>query len=194
MAPVFGIFVLAELHGAAAAHVHAVQKRYDPKLAKTNKPHVTIAGSSGIGALPPDTPVALIHERLAPIAESSAALTLHFGAPIRFMQTDIISLPLDPHGPLRELHERIAKTGLPFARARFYFSPHCTLNYYASLTPQRERELLAIRVPEPVLITALQVYLTNDPQPSRKLLELELAGASAPRGGAHSSGGARVGH
>ncbi len=193
MAPVFGIFILAELHGAAAAHVHAVQKRYDPKLANTNVPHVTLAGSSGIGALPPDTPVALIRERLAPIAASSAPLTLHFGAPIRFMQTDIISLPLDPHGPLRELHERIATAGLPFARARFYFSPHCTLNYYASLTPQRERELLAIRVPEPVLIGALQVYLTNDPQPSRRLLELALTGEGASIERPRSSGGAGVG-
>lgn len=182
MPAALGIFVLAELHGAAAAHVHAIQRRYDPKLAKQNHPHVTLVGSSGLGPIPPGTPTGLIAERLAPIAASTAPLTLHFGPPMRFMQTDIVSLPLDPHGRLRELHERIAASGLPFARPRFYFSPHCTLNYYTTLTTRTQRELLAIRVTEPVVLDSLQVYLTNDPQPSRKLLDLRLAATDEEAG------------
>jgi len=83
-------------------------------------------------------------------------------------------LPLDPHGPLRILHDRIVTSGLPFQRARFTFSPHCTLSLYPSLTAETERELMSIRVREPVLIDRIVVYQTLDPQPSRKLLELPL--------------------
>jgi 2'-5' RNA ligase len=176
MAPSFGIFVLAELPGDAGAQVRAIQQKFDPKLARLTPPHVTLVGSSGVGAIPTDTPVARIREALAPIAASTAPMELPFGLPHRFMQTDIVSLPLDPHGPLRALHERLARSGLPFKPARFQFSPHCTLSFYPTLTPQRERELLALRVTVPARIDTLQVYLTRDPQPSTLLLELPLGG------------------
>jgi hypothetical protein len=101
-----------------------------------------------------------------------------FQAPQRFMQTDIVVLPIAPHGPLRLLHDRILKSGLPFMRARYTFSPHTTLSLYQSLDAKAIRELLNTRLPEPFVIDAIQVYHTRDPQPSRKLLELPLTGAS----------------
>jgi 2'-5' RNA ligase len=177
MAASFGIFVLAELPGDAGRVVREIQEKYDPKLARLTPPHVTLVGSSGVGAIPTDTPVARIRDALAPICSSTAPMTLAFGAPVRFMQTDIISLPLDPYGPLRTLHERIATSGLPFKPARFLFTPHCTLNFFKTLTRTTERELLALRVTSPVLVNRLQVYLTRDPQPAKKLLELELTGS-----------------
>lgn len=176
MAASFGIFVLAELPGEAGATVRAIQQQYDPKLARLTPPHVTLVGSSGVGAIPTDTPVERIRSALEPIAASTAPMQLPFGAPHRFMQTAIISLPLDPNGPLRTLHERLARSGLPFKRSRFLFSPHCTLTFYPTLTPQRERELLALRVTAPAVIDTLQIYLTRDPQPSTLLFSLPLTG------------------
>ncbi|WP_353266557.1 2'-5' RNA ligase family protein [Gemmatimonas sp.] len=177
MAASFGIFVLAELPGEAGATVRDIQQRYDPKLARLTPPHVTLVGSSGVGAIPTDTPVDRIRAALEPIAASTAPMSLPLGKPHRFMQTDIISLPLDPNGPLRLLHERLARSGLPFKRSRFLFSPHCTLTFYPMLTPQTERELLAVRVTAPAIIDTLQVYLTRDPQPSKLLFTLPLTGA-----------------
>ena len=40
------------------------------------------------------------------------------------------------------------------------------------------RELLDVRISEPFVIDAIQLYHTRDPQPSRKLLELQLTGGS----------------
>ena len=37
------------------------------------------------------------------------------------MQTDIIVLPIDPHGPLRILHDRIITSGLPFYAGAVHF-------------------------------------------------------------------------
>ena len=171
-----GIFILSELSGPVAERVRAIQERFDPKLARLTPPHVTVTGSSGTGVIAPDTPVARLREALEPIARETAPMTLHFGPPIRFMQTDIVVLPLDPHGPLRRLHERIAASGLRFERARFAFTPHCTLSFYPTLTPARLRGLLSVRVTDPVVVSRLQVYHTMDPQPARKLLDLELTG------------------
>ena len=173
-----GIFILAELPREVADRVREINERYDPKLARYKPPHLTLTGSSGAGPIPASVSVDEIRQKLEPITSETAPIAVSFQAPQRFMQTDIIVLPIDPHGPLRLLHDRIVTSGLPFTRARYTFSPHSTLSLYQSLDSKAIRELLKIRLPEPFVIDAIQVYHTRDPQPSRKLLELPLAGAS----------------
>lgn len=176
MPPVTGIFILAELTGPAAEQVRELQVRYDPKLARSTQPHVTIAGSSGMGPIERGTTTEELRRALEPIAAATAPLVLPFGPPQRFMQTEIVSLPLDPHGALRALHERIKTSGLRFAQPRFSFSPHVTLSFYPTLTPARARELLALRVTHPAEIGMLTAYRHRDPQPPLKLVSVELRG------------------
>jgi hypothetical protein len=171
-----GIFIIAELTGEAREIVRAAQEKIDRRLANTSVPHITITGSSGVGPIPLNVPREDMEVALAPIARSTPPITAWLGAPMRFMQTDIIVLPLDPHGPLRALHDRIATSGLPFQPARFPFTPHATLSFYVTLDAAQRRELLSIRVDDPVVIDRLQCYRTIDPLPSRKVLELELSG------------------
>ena len=181
MPPVTGIFILAELSGPAAERIRALQERYDPKLARGTRPHVTIAGSSGMGPIARDTTADELRRVLEPIAAATGPLVLPFGAPQRFMQTEIVSLPLDPHGPLRELHERIKSSGLRYAQPRFSFSPHVTISFYPTLTAARARELLALRVTEPAELRTLHAYRHRDPLPPAKMVEVELGGARADR-------------
>lgn len=169
-----GLFIIAEIEGAAGSIIREINRKYDPRLARYKAPHVTITGSSGVGPLPGSVTTSELWDKLAPITTTIPTLSLELGNPIRFMQSDIVVLPLDPHGPLRLLHDRIATSGLPFQRARFTFSPHLTLSLYPTLTRQTERELLSIRVRAPVIIDSLTVYQTLDPQPSKKLLRLPL--------------------
>jgi 2'-5' RNA ligase len=176
--PLNGIFILAELPAEIADQVRAINERYDLKLSRYKPPHLTLTGSSGAGPIPPSVSVEQMREKLEPITSDTAPITLSFQPPQRFMQTNIIVLPLDPHGPLRRLHDRIITSGLPFTRARYTFSPHSTLSLYQSLDEKAIRELLKTRIPEPFVISAIQVYHTRDPQPSRKLLELPLTGGS----------------
>jgi len=140
---------------------------------------VTITGSSGVGPIPASVTPVDLWEKLDPIASDTEPLTLELGTPVRFMQTEIIVCPLDPHGPLRILHDRIASSGLTFGRARFTFSPHCTLSLYPTLTPDNARQLLASRVTAPVVIDRIQVVQALDPQPSKLLLELALTGGTS---------------
>jgi 2'-5' RNA ligase len=176
--PLNGIFILAELPPEIAEQVRTINERYDPKLSRYKPPHLTLAGSSGAGPIPPSTTVEEMREKLEPIARDTAPITLSFQPPQRFMQTNILVLPVDSHGPLRILHDRIVTSGLPFTRARYTFSPHATLSLYQSLDAESIRELLKIRIPEAFVINAIQLYHTRDPQPSRKLLELQLTGGS----------------
>jgi 2'-5' RNA ligase len=176
--PLNGIFILAELPAGIADRVRAINQRYDLKLSRYKPPHLTITGSSGAGPIPPSVSVEEMREKLEPITRDTAPITVSFLPPQRFLQTNIIVLPLDPHGPLRMLHDRIITSGLPFTRARYTFSPHSTLSLYQSLDERAIRELLKTRIPEPFVINAIQLYHTRDPQPSRKLLELPLTGGS----------------
>ena len=173
-----GIFIIASIGPAATARIASIQRDFDAKLAASAPPHVTIAGSSGVGPMIPTTTVADIRSALEPIAASTPPLVLPFGPPIRFMQTTIIVLPLDPHGPLRILHERIATSGLRFERPRFSFTPHCTLSFYPTHSATMLRRLHALRVTEPAVIDRISIEHTMDPQPSRTLLELDLTGSS----------------
>ena len=176
--PLNGIFILAELPSEIADQVRAINERYDPKLSRYRPPHLTLTGSSGAGPIPPSVSVEEMREKLEPITRDTAPITLSFQPAQRFMQTSIIVLPVDPHGPLRVLHDRIVASGLPFTRARYTFSPHSTLSLYQSLDGKAIRELLKTRIPGPFVISAIQLYHTRDPQPSRKLLELPLTGGS----------------
>jgi hypothetical protein len=171
-----GIFIIAMLEGEAGEQIRAINDRFDPRLARYKAPHVTITGSSGVGPISASVTTVELWEKLAPITSTTAPMMLRFGPPMRFMQTEIVVLPLDQHGQLRVFHDRIAGSGLEFGRARFTFSPHCTLSLYPTLTADIARELLALRVLAPAVIDRVQVVQALDPQPSRTLLELLLTG------------------
>ncbi len=175
-----GIFVIAEIQGPAAKRIRKIQKRFDPRLAREWPPHVTLAGSSGMGPIEAETPIDELRSRLEPIARATPPMLLAFGHPIRFMQTNIVVLPLNPHGPLRTLHERIKSSGLRYDHPRFYFTPHVTLSFYPEHPLDRLRELLALRVEEPADIESIQIYHTRQDKESKKLLELKLTGDVRP--------------
>lgn len=171
-----GIFIIAPIAGPVGDRIAAVQATHDARLARLGPPHVTLAGSSGIGPIAADVSVDELHERLAPIAASTAPIALRFGRPTRFMQTEIVVLPLDPHGPLRTLHERIKSSGLRAAAPRFYYTPHVTLSLYPELRETSLKELLALRFDEAVVIDSIEVHLTRDTGESRELVALPLTG------------------
>jgi 2'-5' RNA ligase len=179
MPPLTGLYVVVELQGSVAERIRKVQLEFDPKLARFLAPHITIAGSSGMGPIRADVSMAELRARLEPVAAAIPPMVLHFERPMRFMQTTVVVLPLSPHGPLRALHEAIKASGLPYERPRFAFSPHATLSLYRELTPATERKLLAVRIDEPVVIDRFLVTETRDPSPPRTLLELELRGVPA---------------
>ena len=108
-------------------------------------------------------------------------MTLHFEVPMRFMQSDVVVLPIDPNGPVRALHEsmaeRIRAAKIVTERPRFTFTPHCTLSFYRELPAGELRELLAMRFDESFTVDAVQAYRATGPRGTQRILELALRGA-----------------
>ena len=171
-----GIYIVSDLRGEAAERVRAIQCRYDPKLAATAPAHVTLTGSSGLGPIDPATTEAELRRALEPIARATPPVVVRFGRPVRFMQTTFVVLPIDPHGPIRELHDAIGRSGLRFLGVRHMFTPHASLSLYPELPPERMRALLAERVEGEVTLDAIQLYRSMDPMKPRLLMELGLSG------------------
>jgi 2'-5' RNA ligase len=172
-----GIVLLAELSGPTAARITEIQRRFDPRVANELPPHVTLSGSSGMGPIPADTLTDRLRALLDPIARDTAPIEVYFQPPMKFMQKDVVVLPIDPHGPIRALHERIKASGIPYARPRFAFTPHCTLSFYPQLTRDKLRDLLSIRVEESVVIDRIAAFKAVTLTRAEKILELPLTGA-----------------
>jgi len=170
-----GIVVIAELRGAARDRVAEIQRRFDPKLAAMLPPHVTITGSSGIGPIAADTPAADLRAALEQVARDTPIMTVQPERPMRFMQSNVVVLPIDPHGAIRELHDRVLRSGLRYERPRFTFTPHITLNLFRELPGDELRQLLAVRVDEPVTIDHIAAYRTESSVRTRLLVELPLS-------------------
>jgi 2'-5' RNA ligase len=175
-----GIFVIAELDGAIGERIHAIQERFDPKLAAESPPHVTLIGSSGAGVIAVDSKVDVLRRAIEPVGAATPPLAVRFGNPMRFLQREIVVLPLDPHGPLRALHDRLKDSlksaGVAYAPARWPFTPHCTLSFYPTLTQESLRPLLALRETGEWTLKTLRVYHTREPQPPTLLFDAPLGG------------------
>jgi 2'-5' RNA ligase len=172
-----GIIVMAELRGPLADRVREVQQRFDPRMAAELPPHITITGSSGMGPISPATTDEELRAALEPVAAATAPITVILQPPMRFMQSNVVVLQIDPNGPIRALHERIKLSGLAYEQPRFTFTPHLTLSFYPELSRERLRDLVRFRITDPVVIDSFQAYRSTDLTRTAKVLDLPLTGA-----------------
>lgn len=174
-----GIVVMSELGGELAARLRSIQQRFDPRMAAELPPHITITGSSGMGPIAPETTDEELRQALEPVAAEFHAFSVVLQPPMRFMQSTVVVMQIDPNGPIRSLHERIKLSGLRYDQPRFTFTPHVTLSFYPELTRERLRELVRVRFPEPVVINSIQAYRATNLTTTVKVLDLPLAGTAA---------------
>lgn len=165
---------MSELRGPVALRLREIQREYDPRMLAELPPHVTIAGSSGMGPFPPETSDAALLHALEQVAADTPPFAIWLEPPARFMQSTVVVMMIDPNGPIRALHERIKSSGLSYEQPRFTFTPHATLSFYPELTRPRLRELLRIRINEPVLIDAIQAYRATDLTRTHKVADVPL--------------------
>ena len=174
-----GIVIMSEIRGELADLLGEIQATYDPRMARELPPHVTLSGSSGMGPITPATSDDELRDALAPIASATTPFAVHLEPPMRFMQSTVVVMPIEPNGPIRALHEAIKSSGLSYEPARFTFTPHVTLSFYPELDRARLRELLRVRWDRPVVVDSLQAYRAVDLTRTRKVLDLPLSGPAA---------------
>jgi 2'-5' RNA ligase len=174
-----GIIVMSELSGELAERLRAVQQRFDPRMAGELPPHITIAGSSGMGPIPPETTDEELRDALEPVTRMHEPFSVRLQPPMRFMQSTVVVMQIDPNGPIRALHERIKQSGLRYEQPRFTFTPHVTLSFYPELTRERLRDLVRVRFPDPIVIDSIQAYRASSLTTTSKVLDLPLSGTSS---------------
>lgn len=174
-----GIIVMSELHGVLADRVHEIQQRFDPRMAAELPPHITITGSSGMGPISPDTTDDDLRIVLERVAAATSPFSIRLEPPMRFMQSLVVVMNVEPNGPIRALHERIKSSGLAYEAPRFTFTPHCTLSFYPELSPRQLRDLLRIRIDEAVPIDAIQAYRAVTLTRTKKVIDLPLTGPAS---------------
>jgi len=167
---------MSELRGPLAERLLELQRRFDPRMAAELPPHVTIAGSSGMGPILPSVTDDHVRTALESVASATPRITVVLQPPMQFMQSTVVVMQIDPNGPIRALHERIKSSGLSYEPARFTFTPHLTLSFYPELTRDRLRELRAFRVTEPIVIDSIQAYRAVDLTRTLKIADLPLTG------------------
>ena len=89
---------------------------------------------------------------------------------MRFMQSTVVVMPIDPNGPIRALHERI-KIERPVVRAAALHVHAASHAQLLSELATRDRELLRIRFDEPAAAAADWISRTQ------KVLDLPLIGS-----------------
>lgn len=171
-----GIIVMSELRGDLAHRLSEIHKHYDPRMAAELPPHITITGSSGMGPIAPDTTDDELRRALEPIASRVTPLTVRLEPPMRFMQSTVVVMPIDPNGPIRALHEQIKLSGLSYEQPRFTFTPHVTLSFYPQLSRERFAELLRMRFTDAITIDSIQAYRAIDLTRTKRVLDLPLTG------------------
>jgi 2'-5' RNA ligase len=174
-----GIFVLIPIDGAAGESLRTIRQRVDPKLAAMNDPHISLIGSSGVGPIHAHTPIAQLRAVFEQIAADTAPFRVKAEPPHRFIESNVMSFGLSPRGPLRALHDKVIQAGLSFMPVRFAFAPHATISFFPTMTRERERALLPLRLEEPIEIRRLELSMTNDPQRPEVIFAVELHGPVA---------------
>jgi hypothetical protein len=164
-------FIVADLPDSIAAWVRSVRLKFEPAIAHLPA-EITLAGSSGLGAVAPGQSIAWIQSILEPIVAGHLPFETQFLGIDTFHGTDIFFASPDPN-PFETLHAAIARSGITFAPSRFPYRAHCSLKGLTRLRPGEREALMSLRPPaEPFTVRRISVYEIDQMQPNC-LLSLE---------------------
>ena len=150
-------YICLDVPESQASQVMAVRQRYCERLREVPV-ELTIAGSSGVGAIRPQLDPLDVEARLRKVCGSTRPISAEFGAVVRFPETDIFCLSLEDPMPFEALHDALQQAGIRFEPSRFPFFPHCTLRLAGPLTPAAVSELFALRLPGHFTLGTMSLY------------------------------------
>jgi 2'-5' RNA ligase len=169
-------YICLDLPDPQAQLVLTIRKRQQDEFRAALPAEITVAGSSGIGVIKAGQNPAFVFSTLQNIAARTKPITASFGRVLRFPRTDIFVLTLQDETPFREIHQRIATSGISFEPNPFPFQPHCTLRSRSPVTPEEEAELLSFTVPGVFTLDTLSVYMLES-LPMTLLYRVKLTGS-----------------
>lgn len=154
----YDTFVVLDMPPHVEQHVRRIRRAYGS--ARQFLPvEITVAGSSGVGVFDetqdPDEALRTVER----IARDTKSFPMTFTRVARFPESGVFYYEIADPAPLVTLHARIIASGLRFKPNPFPFSPHLTIDTFDDATPDLERELLGLSLPEgPFPLVSMSVY------------------------------------
>ena len=167
-------YICLDVPEPQASQVLELRERYCERLGAFPV-ELTIAGSSGIGAIRPQLDPRDVEARLRKVCQETAPISARFGAVVRFPDTDIFCLSLADPMPFEALHAAL-KQGVRFEPSRFPFFPHCTLRMAGPLASGAVNELFAVRLPGSFTLATMSLYQREPDDTIRKVWSQPLTG------------------
>ena len=126
-------YVCLDLPDPQASAIMALRRQYCLRL-RDFPPEVTIAGSSGVGAIRRELYWDRVEPKLLKFSREAPPVRASFGGIVRFPDTDIFCLSMGDPMPFTAIHERLLHAGISFEPSQFPFFPHCTVRMAGPLT------------------------------------------------------------
>jgi 2'-5' RNA ligase len=167
-------YVVLDLPSPIAEQVLAIRERHRDFFRWSLPAETTLIGSGGVGPIVPEEDSARVHRTLDQIAAETAPIRASLGPARRFDGSDAFYLSFENEEPLRQLHNRIASSGLRFSGVPFPFVPHVTLRSRSPVSDEDASALLATRLPGAFTLDTLSLYELPLREPPRDALAVLL--------------------
>ncbi len=174
-------YIVAEIPEPVRSQVQALRDSLKTLTAKLPV-EITLAGSSGVGAVPAGTDLSLIKRLLDRTLADISPFHARFSAIRAFPNTAIFYLEPFDRSPFDQLHQALRSSGIPFSGIRWPYNPHCTLRGGQPLGADAASELAARTFPQAEFwINTVSIYQLDGTSLNCKLLCQRTLGAKAPQ-------------
>jgi len=170
-------YIVAEIPEPVRSQVQVLRDSLNTLTAKLPV-EITLAGSSGVGPIPPGADLSLIQRHLERTLSGISPFRARFSAIRTFPNTSIFYLEPFDRSPFDHLHQELCGSGIPFSGIPWPYTPHGTLRGGAPLSANAASELAARSFPqEEFSINTVSVYQLDDTSLECKLLCQRTLGA-----------------
>ncbi len=118
---------------------------------------MTVAGSSGVGAIRATQSWTDVKGRLIQLCEHTPQIQTEFAGVVRFPGTDTFVLSLRDPMPFQAFHEAL-QAAIEFEPSPFPFFPHCSLRMSGPLSEDDINELFRLRLEGEFTVDTLSLY------------------------------------
>ena len=169
-------FIVLDLPSPVAETVKKLRGEYDPKRVLVPA-EITIAGSSGLGAVLPGQNIEMLSEEIARIAGNFAPFKAKFRRLETFPGSNIYFLSLEDEKPFFHLHEAFVHSGIQFKESPFPYRPHCTLILREENNEEDFEEKITKKIPqEEFTMEMLSLYTLPSLNECELLFKVPLTG------------------
>jgi 2'-5' RNA ligase len=120
---------------------------------------ITVAGSSGIGSIPPGTDKNQTEAALKSALTTLKPFRARFQEIRRFPNTDIFYLAPEDRQPFDQIHEALKRSGIAFGSNSWPYNPHCTLRGGPMTDSSSGEEIFKLSFPKAdFVIDTLSIY------------------------------------